>query len=114
MVQMIFFGFQNFSGDFVGSNMFKMWNFLDICNLFHKVDVILGAKKVAKPRANSKQPKIQVLGQQKVAFWKGNGTPYFRKIEVGEILSFGQFCMFAGVHERGTYILADHWSKDPK
>ena len=26
------------------------------------------------------------LGPQKVAFWKGNGTPYFREIKVGEIL----------------------------
>ena len=28
----------------------------------------------------------RVLGPQKVAFWKGNGTPQFKEIYVGEIL----------------------------
>ena len=30
---------------------------------------------------------------QKVAFWKGNGTPYFRRIWVGEILFHLARCM---------------------
>ena len=30
------------------------------------------------------------FNHQKVAFRKGNGTPYFRKIQVGEILHFAQ------------------------
>ena len=30
------------------------------------------------------------LGPQKVANGKGNGTPYFRKIQVGEMLEFGK------------------------
>ena len=29
---------------------------------------------------------VLLMSPQKVAVWKGNGTPYFRKIQVGEIL----------------------------
>ena len=29
---------------------------------------------------------IIATSPQKVAFWKGNGTPYFREILVGELL----------------------------
>ena len=30
-----------------------------------------------------------LISLKKVAFWKGNGTPYFREIQIGEILKFG-------------------------
>ena len=46
---------------------------------------------------------MNTTSPQKVAFWKGNGTPYFREIQVGEISSFGQIYSIYAPLEDGIF-----------